>query len=166
MINYFAYGSNMFTRRLIERVPSARAIGIGKLTGHHLQWHKKSTDGSAKCDIEIAELTEQIVWGVLFSIDPSEKGHLDKAEGLGYGYEEKTVSISTETTVVEAITYYATKIDNTLPVYDWYKAFVLAGAEEHDLPFEYLQAIKLVADVKDPDNERRQKNFLILNKDN
>ncbi len=50
-VRYFAYGSNMLTARLHERVPSATPIGIGQLEGHALRWDKRSwRDGSGKCD--------------------------------------------------------------------------------------------------------------------
>lgn len=58
----FAYGSNMLVARLTERVPSARPIGIGQLKGHVLRWHKRSKDGSGKCDIEITESDADSVW--------------------------------------------------------------------------------------------------------
>ena len=45
---YFAYGSNMLTRRLTvaARGPSAHAIAVGKLLGRQLQFHKVGLDGS------------------------------------------------------------------------------------------------------------------------
>ena len=58
----FAYGSNMLTARLRERVSSAAAVGIGRLPGHVLKWHKRSRDGSGKCDIESTGLNEEVVW--------------------------------------------------------------------------------------------------------
>lgn len=48
----FAYGSNMLTDRLRERVPSARPVAVARLAGHSLRWHKVSIDGSGKCDAE------------------------------------------------------------------------------------------------------------------
>ncbi len=47
---YFSYGSNMSSRRLLSRVPSARFITSASLPGHALHFHKKGLDGSAKCD--------------------------------------------------------------------------------------------------------------------
>lgn len=34
-LNYFAYGSNMFTARLVHRVHSAEPIGIGDAAWSH-----------------------------------------------------------------------------------------------------------------------------------
>src|SRR4030081_95179 len=70
-VRYFAYGSNMLTARLRERVPSAAAIGIGKLVAHALRWDKRSWQGgSGKCDAEATSRNDDVVWGVLFELDP------------------------------------------------------------------------------------------------
>jgi gamma-glutamylcyclotransferase len=47
----FAYGSNMLSARLRERVPSARPAGTACLPGFSLRWHKVSVDGSGKCNV-------------------------------------------------------------------------------------------------------------------
>ena len=60
---------------------------------------------------------------------------LARLEGLGAGYEEKRVTVSRRGGVsVVALTYYATRIDETLLPYAWYKHHVLAGAREMALP--------------------------------
>jgi cation transport regulator ChaC len=129
---YFAYGSNMLTARLRERVPSATAIGIGQLVGHALRWDKRSwRDGSGKCDAEATGRHDDVVWGVVFELDPEDKPALDKAEGVGAGYLEKTVNVLMEAGRVPAVTYYATDKDASLRPYRWYKALVIAGAREH-----------------------------------
>src|SRR4249920_812082 len=93
-LRYFAYGSNMLTARLRERVPSATAIGIGRLEGHVLCWDKRSwRDGSGKCDAEYTGQRSDVVWGVVFEFELEEKPALDQAEGLGNGYMEKMVNI-------------------------------------------------------------------------
>src|SRR5258706_268593 len=90
----FAYGSNMSTRRLCERVPSARVIGVGVLKGHKLCWHKVSKkDGSGKCDAALTDAGGAEVYGVLYEIALAEKPKLDSAEGLGAGYDEKDVVV-------------------------------------------------------------------------
>ena len=50
-MRYFAYGSNMSSRRLRERMPGARAESRAILPCHRLAWHKIGKDGSGKCDI-------------------------------------------------------------------------------------------------------------------
>ena len=112
-MKYFAYGSNMSLPRLKDRVPSAERIGTYTLTEHSLRFHKVSKkDGSGKCDVLFTENSEDYVVGVLFEISDSEKGALDSAEGLGYGYQEKWVWVTdAQENSLEAITYYATNTD-------------------------------------------------------
>jgi AIG2-like family len=150
-IVYFAYGSNMLTARLRERAPSATPIGIGQLTGHVLAWDKRSRrDGSGKCDAEATGREADVIWGVLFELDPSDKPALDRAEGLGAGYVEKRVRIRTEAGMVDAVTYCATDKDPALRPYQWYKALVVAGAREHGLPAHYRRELERAATVADP----------------
>jgi hypothetical protein len=149
-IVYFAYGSNMVTERLRERAPSATPIGIGRLSGHVLSWDKRSrSDGSGKCDAEATGRNGDVVWGVLFELDPRDKPALDRAEGAGEGYVEKQVTILTADGSVHALTYCATEKDPALRPYRWYKALVVAGAREHHLPADYRRRLELVETVSD-----------------
>jgi gamma-glutamylcyclotransferase len=137
----FAYGSNMLARRLQERAPSARPIGTGLLRGHALRWHKVGRDLSGKCDILSTGDPGDVVHGVLYELSLGDKPALDAAEGLGAGYEEKEVDIQTPTGVVRAHVYYATHIDPAVVPYTWYKALVVAGAQQHALPAEYISKL-------------------------
>lgn len=156
-LRYFGYGSNMFTKRLRERVSSAKPIGIGYVKEHQLRWHKESGDGSGKCDIYFTGDKKHLVYGVLFEISAAEKNKLDKAEGLNNGYNEKKVAVITSSGLVSAVTYYATVTDEQLRPYDWYKRYVVEGAVEHCLPESYVEELKSVESVKDPDHKRERK---------
>jgi hypothetical protein len=114
----FAYGSNMSSARLLARNPSARAVAVGELAGHVLRWHKRSEDGSGKCDA-YPEKTAWM-WGVVYEIDASEKPILDAAEGLHHGYEEKWVEVETAEGVVRAQIYVASDSDPNVRPYQWY----------------------------------------------
>ena len=109
-LTYFAYGSNMMSRRLQARTPSARPIGIGRLHGHVLRWHMPSMDGSGKCDAAHTGDQADIVWGVLYQFDADEKHHLDRAEGLGQAYDHATVPVVTAEAIVPALIYRALRI--------------------------------------------------------
>ena len=51
----------------------------------------------------------------------------------------------------------ASFIDDSLQPYSWYQNFVLAGAEEHRLPAEYVEnRIGAVHAIRDPDPQREQ----------
>ncbi len=161
-IRYFAYGSNMLARRLRARVPSAKAIGAGTLSGYHLLWHKCSRDGSGKCDVVSTGDPADIVWGVVFEILAAEKPALDRAEGLNAGYAETEVVVAIGSTLLTALTYIATKTDAALCPYEWCTALVIAGAREHGLPPEYIAALEVVEAKSDNDAKRRAANQALL----
>ena len=155
-MKYFAYGSNMSTSRVQERVPSAKRIGLYFLERHDLRFHKISDkDGSGKCDAYFTDKADDIVIGTLFEIISDEKTNLDKAEGLGVGYNEKEVVLkSQEGDEVKAVTYYATKIDKSLKPYSWYLNHVLVGAKESELPIDYIEKIQEMESTQDKDTNR------------
>ena len=159
----FAYGSNMLKARMCERVPSAKPIGVAELHGYELKWHKKSKDGSGKCDIVQSIDTKSTVYGVLYDIPSAEKIALDKAEGLNKGYSEKTIIVRTHDEKHEAVAYYATSIEPSLRPYSWYKALVVSGAEEHNLPVRYINSIIAIESTTDGDAKRHLQNMALIN---
>jgi putative ATP-dependent endonuclease of OLD family len=152
----FAYGSNMSSTRLRARVPSARVIGRAALHGYQLVWDKVGTDGSGKCDVVASGAPDAVVHGVVYAIAQSEKPALDRAEGLGNGYDERQVVIEVNGTPHVATMYYATRKDAALKPYSWYKAHVLAGASEHELPPAYITALEAAEAMQDPDASRHE----------
>ncbi|MGA8259763.1 MAG: gamma-glutamylcyclotransferase family protein [Arenicellales bacterium] len=152
---YFAYGSNMSSRRLRQRVPSARPLDVGRLSGHTLAWHKKGGDGSGKCDIAPAT-PDDVVYGVLYEMSRAEKPSLDRVEGLGRSYGQKYVELwlLEQERRVTALTYYALVIDGTYLPYDWYRDHVLIGAREHGLPGDYVAMIENAPAFEDSDKAR------------
>ena len=146
----------MSIARLKERVPSASPLGCYILKEHNLKFHKSSKDGSGKCDAFFTGNDDDSIFGALFEIDPSEKSALDRAEGLGYGYDEKEVTVIAEDgTLSKATTYIATNICKDLKPYSWYVNHVLVGAKETRLPNSYIQCkIVAVDSIEDTDKER------------
>jgi len=137
---YFAYGSNMSTDRLRARVPSAKPVDRGQLEGYQLLCNKQSVDGSGKANV--GPCSSSVVWGVLFEIDPSGLPSLDRAEG---GYERVLLPIRLTTgKKISAYVYVARQdrvMDDPVP-YDWYKRLIVEGAQEHNLPAEYIETLK------------------------
>ena len=159
---YFLYGSNMSTPRLLDRVPSAKSVSVAHLKNHRLKFHKKSKDGSGKCDIQLTNDPSDVVYGVVFRILASEKPALDNKEGLRSGYNEKTVSVvGPNGESFNAVTYYATDIDSSLKPYDWYNEHVMRGAKEHRLPSEYIRSIEAIESIPDPNPKNYEKELSI-----
>ena len=159
---YFAYGSNMFARRLAARTPSAVRITTAFIKGRRLTFDKVSTDGSGKCDIEATGNPADRVYGVLFRIATAEEGALDEAEGLGHGYRKDEITVVTSEGTVAVMAYIAIEKDPKRRPYDWYKAFVLQGAVENALPAAYIESIRAVPSQTDPDTTRRARNEALL----
>ena len=153
----FAYGSNMLSSRMRhpERVPSAVPRGVGFVPGHRLTFDKVSIDGSGKCDAEATGHDGDRVHGVLYAVKKSEKPQLDRAEGLGNGYDEKAVDVVTGRGKKRAVLYYATSKNPSLKPYHWYKAYVVAGAMEHGLPFPYVEWLRTAESQQHSDIARR-----------
>ena len=159
----FTYGSNMLSARIRERCASARLLGVGELAGYELRWHKRSRkDGSGKCDIVVTTAPNAIVWGALFEIARDEKTLLDRFEGLGAGYEEKQLKIVCRGKSMGVLAYVATDIDSTLKPFTWYRAFVVAGAEENHLPRPYIERIKSANATEDPDRDRHAQKMRLI----
>jgi hypothetical protein len=152
---YFAYGSNLSTRRLLARVPSAAVLTTGLLPEHLLRFHKIGRDGSAKCNAFYTGHAQDRVLGVLFRIDQAHLRLLDIAEGRGRGYEVKEVLIiSPAREHIPAFTYFATRIDRRRRPFRWYKEHVLQGLREHGFTGEYLGEVERVVADDDPDEQR------------
>ena len=155
----FTYGSNMSTRRLQARAPSARFVAVATLGAHRLVFHKFSRrDRSAKCDAYFTCDPDDRVVGVVYDIHESDKPALDRAEGLGFGYDEKTVEVvATEGHRLTARLYYATHIEPDSRPYTWYRHHVLVGAREHGLPDHYIKTIEAVDADEDPNRARNRR---------
>lgn len=161
----FAYGSNMLSRRLLERAASAAAAGIGFVEGYDLRWHKAGLDGSGKADLFRTDGASARVWGVVYTIDPADRPAIDRAESLGTGYEHYDVRVRTTTgDPVAALAYVAMAdaIDDELLPFCWYRDLVLGGAREHGLPEDYVQALRVQACTPDPDAARRARHIRLL----
>ena len=143
---YFAYGSNMSTARLRERIPSASPRGAASIAGHRLVCNKRGKDGSGKANLEVA--SEATAWGVVFEVLPSDWHRLDAFE---WGYERRGCSVQVAGAVCEAQFYLAIAPGRVaIPPFDWYRDHCLHGAIEHALPEEVVSEISRWEVVSDP----------------
>lgn len=189
---YFAYGSNMLTRRLARRVEGVRVVGPAWLPGYRLGFHKRGMDGSGKAVVAPAGEGDG-VHGVLFELPTAARGILDRVEG---GYRRCAVEVlpspaelppgapagngngrggviaassdaaspDPDGTSVRALTYVAVpeNLQDGLLPFCWYRDFVLHGAREHRLPEAWVRELEAVGVLPDPDPERLRGNRAIL----
>lgn len=165
---YFGYGSNMLTRRLHARCPSARPRGMHWAIGYQIDLSKRSKDGSEKATLVPQE--GGTVPGVIFEISESECDALNRAEGYspdspaGYQIPDAFKVAGPLGKDVSCQTYIASGSEARFRPYDWYLALVIAGALEHSLPnphIEYLQSVPWDPDPKH-DRKARQDAISIL----
>lgn len=158
---YFAYGSDMLTKRLqaSDRAPSAEFVATASLPEHRLTFDKISK-GSGKCDMEYTGKPTDQVHGVIFRISKANERALDKAEGLGVGYRRSKYEFLSGGAKIPAVTYVATHKDPALAPFDWYKEHVVRGAIEHGLPPEYISVLRAIKSVPDLDRERVEREAL------
>jgi gamma-glutamylcyclotransferase len=162
-MRYFAYGSNMLEERLKSenRVPDAAFQATGYVEGYRLRFHKRSNDGSGKCNIVETGSADDVVCGVIFEVPDSQLRNLDRAEGLGQGYHHEDdfpVRLADGTTM-PTLAYVAdsTATDDNLIPYVWYHRLVVAGAEQHRLPEDYIAELRRVQFLDDPEPNRHTK---------
>jgi len=160
-VKYFAYGSNMLEARLKHpsRVPSATCVGVGVLVGFKLRFHKIGKDGSGKCNALETGDDEDSVYGVVFDVAEKDRPVLDGVEDLERGgYSRRRVDLIMEADASRCLAecYLANPefIDDTLHPFGWYKALVIAGAREHDLPEDHIRLLEAFPSVGDGDRLR------------
>lgn len=158
-LNYLAYGSNLFAPRLAARIVIQSVAGAIAMPGMLLQFNKRGADGSGKCNLQTGH--PALAYGVVYRIDSAAKPILDRIEGVGHGYR---VALWRDDSHNECFFYRAEEsaLDDALQPFDWYHAYVLAGARQHGLPASYIAAIAAVLTRRDDDAQRRAQNFARL----
>lgn len=161
-MKYFAYGSNMLEERLQapNRVPDAKFLSTASVRGYELLFHKRSDDRSGKCNMVKTGSEEDTVHGVVFEVPDNQLETLNRAEGLGHGYNHNyNIPIRlADGTKMNMLAYVAdpSAIDDALTPYEWYRKLVVAGAEQHRLPEHYINDLRAVPASKDPKHNPRR----------
>jgi len=152
-IHYFAFGSNMLSARLTARTDSARPLGLVRLQGWQLAFHKRGADDSGKCDIQPGADHEEVL-GVVFEMDADQLPILDRFEGAGY--ERTGIDVPYDGTRLHCAVYRATDdyIEPALRPFDWYHRLVIAGLLEHGAEPAYIDRVRRTPWIDDPEQQR------------
>jgi len=135
---YFAYGSNMSTRRMRARIPSAEVVGPASIQDRVLVCNKLGRDGSGKANL--VPRPGRTAHGVLYAMSEAAFQLLDTFET---GYRRVEVCVVTATgKAVRARMYEAELLTDDAVPFDWYREHILAGAREHGLPRAYLRHLE------------------------
>lgn len=162
ILYYLAYGSNMLRERLVERVGEVDVVGGARLPGYQLGFTMHSRDGSGKCHASLTGIAGHSLHGVVYRMNREQKELLDQFEGPRY--QARSLAVQTTTETMEVFTYVGRDefITDGLTPYRWYKAFVHAGALQHQLPDAYVAGIAASPAIDDPNGERHQRNVEVL----
>jgi gamma-glutamylcyclotransferase len=139
-MKYFAYGSNMLTSRLEQRLGKVDDGGTAILENHQIIFNKKSSvDYTGKTNVVKIE-GGQVV-GVVFELTEEQFLLLDGNEG---GYHRQTIDVLIDGELTPVITYLANdnRIDNKLLPTVEYRQHLIDGAIEHNFPKEYIAALR------------------------
>ncbi len=143
-------------------MPSAELIGVAQHPDHVLTFHKKSNDGSSKCNMFNSE--SDLIYGAIYKLKPEHKNRLDEFEGKGYGYIDNQITLEHDDMEYTCFTYLAQKshIVSDHKPYHWYKNLVLLGAQYLQFPDTYISSIEVVESIEDPDRTRRKEKELLI----
>ena len=140
----------------MERAPSAELVGVTKHPNHSLTFHKRSNDGSSKCNM--FNSVSDLIYGAIYKLNPEHKDELDRFEGEGYGYIDNLITLEHNDDEYTCFTYLAQQshIASDLKPYHWYKKLVILGAQYLQFPDSYISSIEAVESIEDPDTTRRK----------
>ncbi|XP_055592772.1 gamma-glutamylcyclotransferase-like [Uranotaenia lowii] len=154
--NYFAFGSNLYSKRIHMGSPSAVRNGIGYLEGYRLDFFHYAARWRG-APATIVESEGHRVWGALWQINTTNLPDLDKQEGVhNQVYKALTLPVHLPNgNTIECRVYQLVK---NPPVQDFeeadrpferqpsqsYMKYIVSGAIETGLPEDYVQILKAV----------------------
>ena len=135
---YFAYGSNLLSSRMRERVPSAEPRGPARLADHRLTTDKRGRDGTGKANLRPGP--GECVWGVVWRLDAGDWERLDAIE---IGYRRVAVDlVGSGGERIRAETYISDRLTDD-PVLDpAYKRCLVDGARAHGPPGDWVRRLE------------------------
>ncbi|MEP1096956.1 MAG: gamma-glutamylcyclotransferase family protein [Cyclobacteriaceae bacterium] len=160
---FFSYGSNLLFERIQKRTPSVEVIKQFKIDQFELVFNKRSKDGSTKANIVQSDIASS-VYGTIKRIEKAEKKNLDRAEGLGYGYDLEYFETTLHDEII-SVGYYIAREEKYLmegKPYDWYLDYVRFGALQNQFPKEYISMLNSVEGDVDKNGLRRKEHDLVL----
>ena len=138
--NYFAYGSNMLTERILDRLGTVEQVGIGLLPNYQLVFNRLgsySPGGVAS----VIPSQGRSVYGVIWKLNNKQLTMLDEIEDPA-AYSRESVSVEmNDGSSVDCLTYIAYSQGYHPPTKN-YLSYLIRGAEEHDLPSKYVKNLR------------------------
>ena len=139
---YFAYGSNMNQLQMQERCPQSILVGKAVLYEYKIDFTIYSEKRQCGCaDIVPSPALE--VWGLLYSVNDSDRRALDMFEGHPIHYQRCTVVVFDDVGVSHNAFSYevVNKHPVTLKTSKHYLGLLHEAALQHNFPESYLKTL-------------------------
>jgi len=147
---YFAYGSNMQSDTLRGRrgIGYQRAIAV-RAPGWRVVFDKPPLFPIGEAFANIVAEPGAVALGVAFEVSADELAHIELSEGVKLGnYHRVLLDVEPLEPVADAprtaVSLASDRRDPTLRPSTRYMALVVAGAHEHGLPAEYVEALRAI----------------------
>nr|POE54512.1 gamma-glutamylcyclotransferase [Quercus suber] len=179
---YFGYGSNLWRQQMLQRCPKSKYLGIARLKGYRWIIYERGYANIVEIDEEDNEEAEKHkykneVWGLVYSLEPSDERRLDGNEGVPVAYtkedieiefwtksaREKTpIDIGKEGKKMDMLVYINRKLDepsNPKTEYIHRMNMGIRDAVHEGVPQEYVDQVlrKYIPDNDDNDDEDDKK---------
>ena len=143
LLLYFAYGSNMYRKRLSDRIGFIDKWDNGTVLKKQLSFNKLGQDGSGKANLIDQE--DENAYGVIYQVNESDLIKLDRFE---VGYERKTLEVQSDNNgYLKAILYLANNLQDFISPNKEYMNHILRGAEENGLKQNYIDYLKSIPTI-------------------
>jgi len=148
---YFAYGSNMDRKQMVNRCPSTEFVCIAKLKDYRFGITRISHHRG--CGVAgIIPAPQYRVWGVVYDIEKTDLSTLDYWEDFVEGRTANSYSRvncivydkGDASKRLNAFTYFAHPYRNPPLANAEYKALILRGAKEWNLPMDYVLELEKI----------------------
>lgn len=139
---YFAYGSNLNTKRLRDRVGNWQEAKKGILENYELTFDSRGF-------VDAIEKPSGRVFGALYLLTAGQLNTLDKHEGVHRGiYRREVVKVRVNRELVNAIAYLrVVKTPFSTPSTQYLK-LIITGLKEHGFDETVIEEVKKVARAK------------------
>jgi hypothetical protein len=144
---YFAYGSNMQTATFAGRrgITWTRALAA-RLSGWRLVLDKPPLVPIGEAFANVVPDPTAVVLGVAYEITAADMAHVELTEGVRIGnyrcVEVRVEPLAAGLPALVACTLTSERRDPSLRPSSRYMACLIAGAEEHRLPAEYVAFLR------------------------
>jgi len=148
---YFAYGSNLSKKQMLWRTGSVPSSKVASLANYQFAFRKVLVGNDVFATIVPKQ--NSIVHGVLYRCSPHAMLQLDHFEGVAENcYRRESVHVTTRDGEHLSCVLYigeAFTENSAIPSASYWE-LIRTGAQEHELPVEYLHALTKLAVVPNP----------------